>query len=77
MPLYPASGRLPCGCWSVIQWLPRYSRTARGYADAEIGGWLQERLRINSRLQPTALTDTPRPQVVYLDPMFHISEKRY
>ena len=41
---------------------------ARGYADAEIGGWLQERL--------TALTDiTPRPQVVYLDPMFPHKQK--
>ena len=41
---------------------------ARGYADAEIGGWLQERL--------TALTDiTPRTQVVYLDPMFPHKQK--
>ena len=41
---------------------------ARGYADAEIGGWLQERLQLIHASSLTALTDiTPRPQVVYLD----------
>jgi 16S rRNA (guanine1516-N2)-methyltransferase len=44
---------------------------ARGYADPEIGPWLQERLQLIHASSLTALTDiTPRPQVVYLDPMF-------
>lgn len=50
--------------------------TARGYADAEIGGWLQERLQLIHASSLTALTDiTPRPQVVYLDPMFPHKQK--
>ena len=49
---------------------------ARGYADAEIGPWLQERLRLIHASSLTALTDiTPRPQVVYLDPMFPHKQK--
>lgn len=49
---------------------------ARGYADAEIGGWLQERLQLIHASSLTALTDiTPRPQVVYLDPMFPHKQK--
>ncbi len=50
---------------------------ARGYADVEIGGWLQERLRLIHASSLTALTDiTPRPQVlVYLDPMFPHKQK--
>lgn len=50
---------------------------ARGYADAEIGGWLQERLQLIHASSLTALTDiTPRPQVVYLDPMFPHKQKK-
>lgn len=78
MPLYWLQSAAACGCWSVIQWLPRYSTTAlaRGYADAEIGGWLQERLQLIHASSLTALTDiTPRPQVVYLDPMFPHKQK--
>jgi 16S rRNA (guanine1516-N2)-methyltransferase len=49
---------------------------ARGYADAEIGPWLQERLQLIHASSLTALTDiTPRPQVVYLDPMFPHKQK--
>ena len=49
---------------------------ARGYADPEIGGWLQERLQLIHASSLTALTDiTPRPQVVYLDPMFPHKQK--
>lgn len=49
---------------------------ARGYADAEIGGWLQERLQLIHASSLTALSDiTPRPQVVYLDPMFPHKQK--
>jgi len=49
---------------------------ARGYADPEIGGWLQERLQLIHASSLTALTDiTPRPQVVYLDPMFPHRDK--
>ncbi|ELI6176354.1 16S rRNA (guanine(1516)-N(2))-methyltransferase RsmJ [Salmonella enterica] len=48
----------------------------RGYADADIGGWLQERLQLIHASSLTALTDiTPRPQVVYLDPMFPHRQK--
>ncbi|EAB8646939.1 16S rRNA (guanine(1516)-N(2))-methyltransferase, partial [Salmonella enterica subsp. enterica] len=48
----------------------------RGYADAGIGGWLQERLQLIHASSLTALTDiTPRPQVVYLDPMFPHRQK--
>lgn len=49
---------------------------ARGYADAEIGGWLQERLQLIHASSLTVLSDiTPRPQVVYLDPMFPHKQK--
>lgn len=49
---------------------------ARGYADAEIGPWLRERLTLLHASSLTALTDiTPRPQVVYLDPMFPHKQK--
>ena len=49
---------------------------ARGYADPEIGPWLQERLQLIHASSLTALTDiTPRPQVVYLDPMFPHKQK--
>ena len=42
----------------------------RGYADAEIGGWLRERLTLLHVVSQQALSDiTPAPDVVYLDPM--------
>ena len=48
----------------------------RGYADAEIGGWLRERLTLIHASSLTTLADiTPRPQVVYLDPMFPHKQK--
>ncbi|EMY8986701.1 class I SAM-dependent methyltransferase [Salmonella enterica] len=48
----------------------------RGYADADIGPWLQQRLQLIHASSLTALTDiTPRPQVVYLDPMFPHRQK--
>jgi len=48
----------------------------RGYADAEIGDWLRERLQLIHASSLTSLTDiTPRPQVVYLDPMFPHKQK--
>ena len=44
--------------------------------DPEIGPWLQERLQLIHASSLTALTDiTPRPQVVYLDPMFPHKQK--
>ncbi|WP_411904722.1 class I SAM-dependent methyltransferase, partial [Salmonella enterica] len=43
----------------------------RGYADAYIGGWLQEGLRLSHASSLRAWTDlTPRRQVVYLVPRF-------
>lgn len=78
MPLCWLQSAAACGCWSVIRWLLHCSTTAlaRGYADAEIGGWLQERLLLIHASSLTALTDiTPRPQVVYLDPMFPHKQK--
>ncbi|MTH45449.1 16S rRNA (guanine(1516)-N(2))-methyltransferase RsmJ [Intestinirhabdus alba] len=49
---------------------------ARGYADPEIGPWLRERLQLIHASSLTALGDiTPRPQVVYLDPMFPHRQK--
>ena len=77
MPLFLPPWAVACGCWSVTRWLPRCSTMAwRGYADAEIGPWLQERLRLIHASSLTALTDiTPRPQVVYLDPMFPHKQK--
>ena len=48
----------------------------RGYQDAEIGDWLQERLQLIHASSLTALSDiTPRPDVVYLDPMFPHKQK--
>ncbi|MFG1174772.1 16S rRNA (guanine(1516)-N(2))-methyltransferase RsmJ [Erwiniaceae bacterium CAU 1747] len=48
----------------------------RGYADAEIGGWLRERLTLLHASSLTALAEiVPRPQVVYLDPMFPHKQK--
>lgn len=48
----------------------------RGYRDPEIGGWLQERLQLIHTSSLTALSDiTPRPDVVYLDPMFPNKKK--
>jgi 16S rRNA (guanine1516-N2)-methyltransferase len=48
----------------------------RGYADPEIGGWLRERLTLIHATSLTALDDLrPRPQVVYLDPMFPHRQK--
>ncbi|ACR70863.1 ribosomal RNA small subunit methyltransferase J [Edwardsiella ictaluri] len=48
----------------------------RGYADAEIGPWLRERLTLLHASSIEALaTLTPRPEVVYLDPMFPHRQK--
>lgn len=48
----------------------------RGYADVEIGSWLRERLQLIHASSLTSLTDiSPRPQVVYLDPMFPHKQK--
>jgi len=48
----------------------------RGYADVEIGPWLRERLQLIHASSLTGLADiTPRPQVVYLDPMFPHKQK--
>jgi len=78
MPLCWLQSVAACGCWSVIQSVAALldDGLARGYADAEIGGWLQERLQLIHASSLTALTDiTPRPQVVYLDPMFPHKQK--
>lgn len=49
---------------------------ARGYADAEIGGWLQERLQLIHASSLTALSDiTPRPQWFILTQCSRISRK--
>lgn len=49
---------------------------SRGYQDPEIGGWLRERLTLLHPSSLTALSDiSPRPQVVYLDPMFPHRQK--
>jgi len=49
---------------------------SRGYRDAEIGPWLQERLTLLHGSSLTALGEiTPRPQVVYLDPMYPHRQK--
>ncbi|CCK08985.1 FIG00554818: hypothetical protein [Cronobacter sakazakii 696] len=49
---------------------------ARGYQDAEIGPWLRERLQLIHASSLTALEAiTPRPDVVYLDPMFPHKQK--
>jgi 16S rRNA (guanine1516-N2)-methyltransferase len=48
----------------------------RGYQDAEIGGWLRERLTLLHVSSLTALDDiTPQPDVVYLDPMYPHRQK--
>jgi len=49
---------------------------SRGYRDAEIGSWLQERMTLLHGSSLTALSEiTPRPQVVYLDPMYPHRQK--
>ncbi len=49
----------------------------RGYRDAEIGGWLRQRLSLLHTSSLTALTAIdPRPDVVYLDPMYPHKQKR-
>lgn len=49
---------------------------ARGYRDAEIGPWLRERLTLLHGSSLTALGEiSPRPQVVYLDPMYPHRQK--
>ncbi|WAT00765.1 16S rRNA (guanine(1516)-N(2))-methyltransferase RsmJ [Rouxiella chamberiensis] len=49
---------------------------SRGYRDVEIGPWLQERLTLLHGSSLTALGEiTPRPQVVYLDPMYPHRQK--
>lgn len=48
----------------------------RGYADAEIGGWLRERLTLLHVASQLALSDIiPAPDVVYLDPMYPHRQK--
>jgi 16S rRNA (guanine1516-N2)-methyltransferase len=48
----------------------------RGYADAEVGQWLRDRLTLIHASSLSGLADiTPRPQVVYLDPMFPHKQK--
>lgn len=48
----------------------------RGYQDSEIGPWLQERLSLLHGSSIVALAEvTPKPDVVYLDPMFPHKEK--
>lgn len=48
----------------------------RGYQDAEIGSWLQERLQLIHASSLAELANlTPRPDVVYLDPMFPHKQK--
>lgn len=48
----------------------------RGYDDAEIGGWLRERLTLLHASSLTALLSVqPAPDVVYLDPMFPHRQK--
>lgn len=48
----------------------------RGYADAEIGGWLRERLTLLHVASEQALIEiAPAPDVVYLDPMYPHRQK--
>ena len=48
----------------------------RGYRDAEIGHWLQQRLTLIHATSQQALTEiSPRPDVVYLDPMYPHRQK--
>lgn len=48
----------------------------RGYEDIEIGVWLRERLTLVHASSLTSLAKiTPRPEVVYLDPMYPYKQK--
>lgn len=48
----------------------------RGYQDADIGPWLRERLQLIHASSLAELANlTPRPDVVYLDPMFPHKQK--
>ncbi len=48
----------------------------RAYDDVDIGGWLRERLTLVQASSLIALDELrPRPQVVYLDPMFPHRQK--
>ncbi|MEI9599566.1 16S rRNA (guanine(1516)-N(2))-methyltransferase RsmJ [Moellerella wisconsensis] len=48
----------------------------RGYADAEIGGWLKQRMTLIHASSIDALLEiTPAPDVVYLDPMYPHRQK--
>ncbi|WP_336778654.1 16S rRNA (guanine(1516)-N(2))-methyltransferase RsmJ [Pantoea sp. USHLN256] len=48
----------------------------RGYEDAEIGGWLRDRLTLLHVASQQALSEiTPAPDVVYLDPMYPHRQK--
>ncbi|KNC12669.1 methyltransferase [Pantoea sp. RIT-PI-b] len=48
----------------------------RGYEDAEIGGWLRDRLTLLHVVSQQALSEiTPAPDVVYLDPMYPHRQK--
>jgi 16S rRNA (guanine1516-N2)-methyltransferase len=48
----------------------------RGYRDAEIGPWLRERMTLLHASSLTALSElTPKPEVVYLDPMYPHKQK--
>ncbi|WP_299998778.1 16S rRNA (guanine(1516)-N(2))-methyltransferase RsmJ [uncultured Cedecea sp.] len=48
----------------------------RGYQDAEMGSWLQERLQLIHASSLSELANlTSRPDVVYLDPMFPHKQK--
>lgn len=48
----------------------------RGYQDAEIGPWLRERMTLLHASSLTALSELdPRPEVVYLDPMYPHKQK--
>lgn len=48
----------------------------RGYRDAEIGLWLRERMTLLHASSLTALSSLmPRPEVVYLDPMYPHKQK--
>ncbi|WP_431224591.1 16S rRNA (guanine(1516)-N(2))-methyltransferase RsmJ [Serratia sp. L9] len=48
----------------------------RGYQDPEIGSWLRERMTLLHASSLTALANLdPRPEVVYLDPMYPHKQK--
>ena len=48
----------------------------RGYRDAEIGPWLRERMTLLHASSLTTLSElTPKPEVVYLDPMYPHKQK--